>query len=78
MKEMIKSVVVILAITLSVAFSQAVFAQAPPAPPAAGAAGGGTPMGGGAAPIGGGIAILLALGAGYGYKKVMNANNQTK
>ena len=53
----------------------ALSAQTPPPPNNNGGGssnptdGGNTPVGGGAA-IGGGIAILLALGAGYGGKKI--------
>lgn len=43
--------------------------QDPPPPPDNPSNGGNGPVGGGA-PIGSGIAILLALGAGYGAKKV--------
>ena len=46
----------------------ALMSQTPPPPPDNPSSGGG-PVGGGAA-IGSGIAILLALGAGYGAKKV--------
>ena len=52
-------------------------AQTPP-PPNGGSTpgeGGNTPVGGGA-PIGSGIAILLALGAGYGAKKVYDFSDK--
>lgn len=48
----------------------ALSAQTPPPPNGGNDPGGGnTPVGGGA-PIGSGVAILLALGAGYGGKKI--------
>nr|NQU90831.1 hypothetical protein [Bacteroidota bacterium] len=52
-------------------------AQTPPPPNGTGGApgGGNTPVGGGAA-IGGGIAILIALGAGYGAKKAFDFKNR--
>ena len=34
------------------------------------------PVGGGSAPVGSGLVILLALGAGYGGKKVYNARKK--
>lgn len=52
------------------------FAQAPPTPPSSANEGGDGPVGGGGAPIGSGIAILLALGAGYGSKKIYNIKKQ--
>lgn len=48
------------------------FAQTPP-PPNGGQTpeqSGSTPVGGGGAPIGSGLLILMAMGAGYGAKKV--------
>ncbi|MCB0805127.1 MAG: hypothetical protein KDC05_04960 [Bacteroidales bacterium] len=49
------------------------FAQNPPHPNGGGAPGGGnTPVGGGA-PIGGGLIIMMALGMGYGARKVYDA-----
>jgi len=66
MKILIKSTATLITITLiTINFS---LAQTPPPPPGDPSSGGG-PVGGGAA-IGSGIAILLALGAGYGAKKV--------
>lgn len=51
-------------------------AQNPPHPNGGSAPGtGNTPVGGGA-PIGSGIFILLALGAGYGSKKVFDARKR--
>ncbi len=68
MKTLIKlttAIIILLTINLS-------FAQTPPPPNGDGGnpnSGGNTPVGGGA-PIGGGLFILVALGAGYGAKKV--------
>ena len=46
-------------------------AQAPPPPEGSGGqSGSGNVPGGGGAPIGSGLVVLLALGAGYGAKKV--------
>ena len=49
-------------------FSISVFAQDPPPPPPGHNSSGNVP--GGGAPIGGGMLVLVALGAGYGAKKV--------
>ena len=57
----------------------AVNAQSPPPPPPpAGGHGQNTnqPNNGGGAPIGSGLAILLALGAGYGGKKLYDARKK--
>jgi hypothetical protein len=45
-------------------------AQPNPGNNAGGGTVGGNPIGGGAAPVGSGIAVLLALVAGYGAKRV--------
>lgn len=51
-------------------------AQNPPHPNGGGAPGGGnTPVGGGA-PVGGGLIIMLALGMGYGARKVYDARKK--
>lgn len=67
MKNWIKKTAVILAITFA-AFS--LQAQMPPEPNGGNDPGSGNDPVGGGASIGGGIAILLALGAGYGTKKI--------
>ncbi len=55
----------------------AVNAQSPPPPPAGGhGQTGNQPNNGGGAPIGSGLAILLALGAGYGGKKLYDARKK--
>lgn len=62
---------------LMLIFSVTAFSQSPPPPNGGNGAptGGNTPVGGGA-PIAGGIGILLALGAGYGIKKVYQFNKK--
>ena len=65
-----------LVIIVFMAFTHAGFSQTPPPPNN----GNGTPNGGsntpvgGGAPIGSGLAVLLALGAIYGSKKVFDLN----
>jgi len=58
----------------------AIFADVPPPPPPSGGGGttgtGGDPLGGGA-PVGSGVAILIALGAGYGVFK-WKSNSECK
>jgi len=56
------------AVLLFIFFSISLYAGAPPPPPPAHNSSGNIP--GGGAPIGGGLLILMALGAGYGAKKV--------
>lgn len=46
-----------------------------PPPPPENASNGGGPVGGGA-PIGGGLAILIAMGAAYGGKKMYDMNKK--
>jgi len=48
----------------------------PPPPPEGGHGQGGSQVPGGGAPVGSGITILLALGAGYGGKKVYNTRKR--
>ncbi len=60
------AITIVMIIAVNVAFS-----QAPPDPPGDPTGDGSTPVGdGGGAPIGGGVAMLLAMGAAYGGKKV--------
>lgn len=55
----------------------AVNAQSPPPPPAGGhGQNTNQPNNGGGAPIGSGLTILLALGAGYGGKKLYDARKK--
>jgi hypothetical protein len=70
----ITKLVLIIAVFLVVPLTT-VFADAPPDPGSGGPGGGDQPVGGGA-PIGGGLIILMALGAGYGTKKVFDARNK--
>ena len=55
----------------------AVNAQGPPQPPGSGHGQTGNQAPGGGAPIGSGLAILLALGVGYGGKKLYDARKKT-
>ncbi|MCB2221518.1 MAG: hypothetical protein KQI35_14055 [Bacteroidetes bacterium] len=67
MKKMIKITLIAFCMAIAPLFLQA---QNPPHPNTGNNPGSGnTPVGGGA-PIDGGISILLALGLGYGIKKV--------
>jgi hypothetical protein len=74
MKKLI-IIAAIIAFPVAMAFSQPNPGQNAGGTPAGGT-GGGAPIGGGAAPIGSGIAILLALGAGYGSKKLYDARKK--
>lgn len=77
MKTNIKKLFVIALIAVGSFISVAVTAQAPPPPPDAGGAGGSTPMGG-AAPLDGGLGLLIALGIGFGAKKVYALKSEKK
>ncbi|MDO9512913.1 MAG: hypothetical protein Q7J34_14255 [Bacteroidales bacterium] len=65
----------ILIFPLAMAFAQPNPGQNAGGTPAGGT-GGGAPIGGGAAPVGSGIALLLALGAGYGAKKIYDVRKK--
>ena len=76
MKNTIKTLAIAALITLGTTL----MAQTPPPPnggnnPNQGGTNS-TPVGGGGAPIGGGLLILVALGAGYGAKKVYDFKKQ--
>lgn len=58
-----------LLVCLMMLFSQALSAQNPPPPPEDPAGGGNNLPVGGGAPVGSGLAILVAMGLGYGFKK---------
>ncbi len=59
------------------AFFSGVNAQDPPPPPPPGGGhGSGSNQTGGAAPLDGGLSILLAMGLGYGGKKLYNARKK--
>ena len=60
-------------ITFTVALSSL---MAQPMPGGDPSGGGNPPVGGGTAPVGSGLIILLALGAGYGSKKVYDARKK--
>lgn len=68
-----KLIIVVSLIVAPLAFS---FAQPQPGNNSGGTPVGGDPIGGGTAPIGGGITILLTMAAGYGAKKVYNAQKK--
>lgn len=74
MKKIISVATLVVLVFVGSALMEA-SAQTPPAPPATGNGGGGTPMGGNA-PIGGGAALLIALGAGYAWKKLRNSGEE--
>jgi hypothetical protein len=75
MKKAIKIVLLtVFFITFTVALSS-LMAQPMPPDPGGDPAGGGAPVGG-YAPVGSGLIILLALGAGYGSKKVYDARKK--
>lgn len=62
----------ILSLLFTFTLGTILFAQAPPSPPGDPGSGN-TPVGGGAAPVGSGIVLLLALGAGYGTKRIYDS-----
>jgi hypothetical protein len=68
-KQLIATVIFILAFS-------ALNAQQPPHPNSGNNPGAGNTPVGGTAPIGSGLVILLALGAGYGTKKVYDARKK--
>jgi hypothetical protein len=74
MKKAIKiALLTVFFITLTVAFNSVIGQPMPGGDPS----GGGTnPPVGGYAPIGSGLIILLAMGAGYGTKKVYDARKK--
>ena len=68
----------ILIIGIALSFSvQNIYADAPPDPGGGGPGSGDLPVGGGA-PITGGLAMLIAMGAAYGLKKVYTHNKEEK
>jgi hypothetical protein len=72
-----KTIAKLLVILMMVLTTTAIFAQGPPDPN-----GGNTPDGsntpvGGRAAVSGGLIVLLALGAGYGAKKVYDMKAKT-
>ncbi|HEX7411683.1 MAG TPA: hypothetical protein VF298_06030 [Bacteroidales bacterium] len=79
MKTIFKRGILLSAILLSLFITLVVLAD-PPAPPGGNGGPGSTPVSGGGTPVGapidGGLFILLALGAGYGAKKVYNLRKE--
>ncbi len=74
MKKAIRIVfITVFFLTLTFAFSSLMAQPQPGGDPSSG--GGNQPVGG-TAPIGSGLVILLALGAGYGTKKVYDARKK--
>jgi hypothetical protein len=74
MKKAIRIVfITVFFITLTVAFNSLMAQPMPGGDPSQG--GGNAPVGG-YAPVGSGLVILLALGAGYGSKKVYDARKK--
>lgn len=65
-----KNILKLIVIGALIAAPALIFAQPNPGQNSGGTPTGGAPIGGGSAPLGGGIAILLALGAGYGARRV--------
>jgi hypothetical protein len=59
-----------------IGFSMFAMADQPP-DPGGGPGGGDDPVGGGS-PVGSGLAILMALGIGYGSKKIYDIRNRLK
>ena len=69
MKNLKKTLVITILCIIFGLFTITAFSQGPGAPPPPDHGSEGTQNQGGRAPIGSGLAILLALGAGYGAKK---------
>ena len=79
MKKVAKIFFLTVALTLSTVMFSSLLAQPMPGgtggDPGPSGGGGGTPVGG-FVPVGSGLIILLALGAGYGTKKVYDARKK--
>lgn len=71
-----KNIVKLMVIGALVSAPALIFAQPSPGQNSGGGNVGGDPIGGGAAPVGSGIAVLLALGAGYGAKRIYDARKK--
>jgi len=69
MKNIIKSLAFVSILALAIFITKPVKAESP-APPPPGSTGGAGNQGPAGGPIDGGLGILLALGAGYGAKKL--------
>ena len=67
-------VVFVVVMVTAMLISTASFSAPPPPPPPPDPGGSDMPIGG--SPIGGGVLILVALGVGYGARKVYNQNKR--
>jgi hypothetical protein len=73
MKKTLRKLILVVAIIGAGALVNTTYSQPKPGDPGiGGGAGGGGPIGG-TAPIGSGLVMLLAMGLGYGAKKVYDA-----
>jgi hypothetical protein len=72
MKKTLRKLILVVSITGAGALINNSFAQPRPGDPGTPGGGGGGPIGG-SAPIGSGLVMLLAMGLGYGAKKVYDA-----
>lgn len=77
MKNILKTSILTIFISASIAFATSAFAQDPPPPPPGGGHGGGgaLPPGGGA-PLGEGVLLLISLAAAWSGKKFFDARNK--
>ncbi len=64
---------ILILLTATSVFNGAMASDPPPPPPGHGETGN---VPGGGAPVGSGIALLISLGAAYGYKKYRSAQNE--
>jgi hypothetical protein len=75
MKTFYKKPLVYLAISLLVLAATPAFADDPPDPPSTHGENGNQPAGGGT-PVGGGLALLIGLGAAYGFRRFRQAQKE--
>jgi len=71
-----KTTLKIVTVTIFLLMGSIAMAGAPPPPPPGGGGSGTGNVPGGGAALGGGLFILVALGAGYGAKKVFDARKK--
>lgn len=77
MKKTIRQFILVVSIISAAAFFNTLDAQPKPGDPGiGGGAGGGSKPIGGSAPVGSGLVMLLAMGLGYGAKKVYEARKE--
>ena len=76
MKKMVKYLVLTVLLIAGPLFIGSVFSQPLPTDPTIGGGTAGSGPIGGCAPIGSGLIILMALGAGYGTKKIYDARKR--